>query len=161
MKNFKQSILTVSTFVALASSLVYSQTITIQSTSSTKGYQIAQIAKITPKADSTIYDLVGGGRYAAVTLGQKWTFGGSVAISEVKAITANTKFSVQNNVLSVNAEVPSQFKLSLPNGTIVSQNSKSELEWNIQLKPQQIYVLQVQSQSSNQSYLIQSSVQGQ
>jgi hypothetical protein len=161
MKNFKQSILAISALVAVTTSLVYSQSITIQSTNEMKGYQIAQIAKITPRADSTIYNLVGGGRYAAVTLGQKWTFGGSVAISEVKAISTNTKFSVQNNVLSVNAETPSQFKLSLLNGSIVAQNSKSELEWNIQLKPQQIYVLQVQSQSSNQSYLIQSSVQGQ
>ena len=161
MKNFKQSILAVSAIVVLASSLVYSQAITIQSTNATTGYQIAQIAKITPKADSTIYELVGGGRYATVTLGQKWTFGGITPTSKVNSTLANTKFSVQNNVLSVNAETPSQFKLSLLNGTIVSQNSKAQLEWNIQLKPQQIYVLQVQNESSNQSYLIQSSVQGQ
>ncbi len=160
MEYMKKPILGLCLSLVFGLSFGNSQTLNIQSTNGLQSYQISEITKITPSADSTTYYLTGGSSYKAATVGQKWTFGGSVVFSKVNPTLTNTKFSVQNNMLFVNAEVPSQFKLSLLNGSLVAQNSKSELEWNIGLKPLQIYVLQVQNQSSIQSYLIQSSNQG-
>ena len=160
MKYMKKPILGLCWSLVFGLSFGSSQTLNIQSTKGMQGYQISQIVKITPRSDSTIYNLADGSNYATVTVGQKWTFGGITPISKVNTSPVNTKFAVQNNVLLVSTEVPSQFKLSLLNGSLVAQNSTFELQWNIDLKPLQVYVLQVQSQSLNQSYLIQSSKQG-
>ncbi len=157
MEHMKKPILGLCWSLVFGLSFGSSQTINIQSTKGMQGYQIAQIAKITPRTDSTIYDLTNGSSYTTVTAGQKWTFGGITPVAKVNSNLANTKFSVDNNVLSVRVEIPSQFTLCLLNGSLVAENNKLELKWNIELKPLQIYVLNVQNQSSNQSYLIQSS----
>ena len=158
MKKIKTSILLMSAFCAL--SLGVSQTLNIQQSAGVQNYQIAQIAQIIPRVDSTIYNLVGGGRYATLTLGQKWTFGGITSASKVNSVPVQIQFALQENRLRVIADVSSQFKLSLLNGQVVAQSKNSVLEWNAAVQPAQIYILQVQSQSSNQSYLIRNSQEG-
>ena len=138
----------------VTSSYVNSQTMNIQNAQGIQYYNITQISSIVPRVDSTIYNLVGGGRYAAVTTAQKWTFSKIVATDKKGFELLNPNFSVQNNLLNVTTQSPCTFKLSSLNGSILAESKSFSQSWNTELKTNQTFILQIQNKTTNQSFLI-------
>ncbi len=117
-----------------------------------------EIDKTSFTADSVVFNLVGGTRFAFLLDQQKWTFSQYLSASgkdrENKFLNQVTYF-LNDRQLFVKSDGLSDFSLMDLSGNTLEQTQVPQKEWNVNLKNQNVLILNVKNSDQQKSYLIQ------
>jgi hypothetical protein len=127
--------------------------ITIQS-NTTITYSLSEINSVVVRADSAIFNLKSGGRYAAPSLGMKWTFGGIVASNPQEKQALPLNWQIRDGQIWAQSSKALQFELLSLDGKVLASSQGLSTEWNAVLLINSPSILRVRSEKLQQSYLI-------
>lgn len=128
--------------------------------STAKVLQFDEIQSAQLRPDSIIFRLVGGGRYASPTLGQKWVFATAfsssvqISSSELSFQTQGLKMSVTKGVLQLESVNPVQVQILTVNGQVLASSDKDVKSWQSAFVGDETRIVRIRDHKSSKSYLL-------